>query len=96
MTDEYIIEKGYKIWLAQYYKEPQADFKINYWQYTSSGQVHGIEGKVDLDLAYDEINNQQSVENSVDKRYKIGTTYITQVNLKVRSGARNLVSSKII
>ena len=90
-----LIEKGFKIWLAQWNDKPTADFPINYWQYSSKGSVHGIQGNVDLDIAYDEIKNQQPVENSVDNRYKIGRTYITQVNLKVRTGAGTWFSQKL-
>lgn len=84
-----IIDKGYKIWLAQYYKEPTASFKINFWQWTSKGNVHGIEGNVDLDICYDEIDYKQPVENPVDnlKLYEVGKTYVTQVDLHVRDGA---------
>lgn len=90
-----IIKHGFKIWLAQWNDKPTANFPINYWQYSSKGNVHGIQGNVDLDISYDEINNQQPVENSVDNRYKIGRTYITQVNLKVRTGAGTWFSQKL-
>ena len=63
-----LIEKGFKIWLAQWNDKPTANFPINYWQYSSKGNVHGIQGNVDLDISYDEINNQQPVENSVKER----------------------------
>lgn len=67
-----LIEKGFKIWLAQWNDKPTADFPINYWQYSSKGNVHGIQGNVDLDISYDKINNQQPVENSVEKsRYEV-------------------------
>lgn len=64
-----IINHGFKIWLAQWNDKPTADFPINYWQYTSKGQVHGIEGNIDLDICYDDIlitvdNVDNSVENS--------------------------------
>ena len=42
----------YIIWVAEYRKEPLYTGKYDMWQYTSSGQVDGIEGRVDLNLSY--------------------------------------------
>lgn len=85
-----LIEKGYKIWLAQWNDKPTANFKIDYWQYTSKGQIHGIEGNVDLDISYNNINNTQSVDNSVNNfTYEIGKTYKTTVDLNVRTAPRS-------
>ena len=44
----------YGIWLAQYYKEPFFPYQFSLWQYTDSGSVDGIEGKVDLNLYFGE------------------------------------------
>lgn len=83
-----LIKQGYYIWLAQWNDKPTASFKINYWQYTSKGQIHGIEGNVDLDICYDEINNTQPVEKPVENfTYEVGKTYKTTVDLRVRDGA---------
>lgn len=40
----------YRIWIAQY--RSTLDFKYNYqiWQYTSSGSVNGISGRVDMNI----------------------------------------------
>lgn len=93
-----LIEKGYKIWLAQYYKEPQADFKINYWQYTSKGSVHGIQGNVDLDICYDDILiTVDNVDNSVEKsRFEVRKNLYYWGRFKCKNRSRNLVFSKII
>lgn len=40
------------IWLAQYGDEVTYDGKYHMWQYTSSGRVLGIEGRVDLNLSF--------------------------------------------
>lgn len=40
------LKKKYLIWLAQY--SSKADLDYDYWQYTSSGKVSGIQGNVDL------------------------------------------------
>ena len=36
------------IWLAQWGEKQTANFKVDIWQFTSSGQVDGIKGNVDL------------------------------------------------
>jgi GH25 family lysozyme M1 (1,4-beta-N-acetylmuramidase) len=43
---------GYNIWLAEYRQSPEYTGKYDMWQYTSSGTVSGIEGRVDLDISY--------------------------------------------
>ena len=45
---------GYDFWFAQYNSRNQPDMYYNYriWQYTDSGSIPGIEGKVDMDLAF--------------------------------------------
>lgn len=43
------LKKKYMIWLAQY--SSKASLEYDYWQYTSSGSVSGINGKVDLNKA---------------------------------------------
>lgn len=43
------LKKKYLIWLAQY--SSKASLEYDYWQYTSSGSVGGINGKVDLSKA---------------------------------------------
>lgn len=44
--------ENYVIWLAEYRKNPVYSGKYYIWQYTSSGSVDGIEGRVDLDISY--------------------------------------------
>lgn len=50
------IPTRYDIWLAQWPKNPQPEPKPEQaggmWQYTSSGTVDGIEGRVDMNIAY--------------------------------------------
>lgn len=45
------------IWLAQYGDEVTYGGKYHMWQYTSSGRVLGIEGRVDLNLSFLEPEN---------------------------------------
>lgn len=40
----------YPFWLAQYSETPSFYYDFQMWQYTSSGAVNGIEGRVDMDL----------------------------------------------
>lgn len=42
----------YTIWVAEYREEPLYTGRYDLWQYTSSGSVDGIEGRVDLNLSY--------------------------------------------
>lgn len=46
----------YKIWLAEYRQTPEYTERYDMWQYTSSGAVSGIEGRVDLNISYLGIN----------------------------------------
>ncbi|MBD5468902.1 MAG: hypothetical protein HDR21_12210 [Lachnospiraceae bacterium] len=42
----------YILWVAQYNKTCTADHRIDLWQYTSSGAITGISGKVDISECY--------------------------------------------
>ena len=44
---------NYYIWLAEYRSVPLYQGYYNMWQYTSKGKVDGIEGNVDLNIAYE-------------------------------------------
>lgn len=45
--------ENYDKWFA-YYKYPlRFPYKMNMWQYTSSGEVDGVEGGVDINIAFD-------------------------------------------
>ncbi len=46
---------NYSIWVAQYNKENTYTGKYDMWQYTSKGKVAGINGNVDLNLLYNEL-----------------------------------------
>ena len=47
--------QSYKIWLANYTTKTSYANPYEYWQYTSSGSVDGISGKVDCNFWYTEI-----------------------------------------
>jgi len=40
------------VWLAQYAEKPTYGGKYTMWQYTSKGQINGISGYVDMNIAY--------------------------------------------
>lgn len=44
--------ENYCIWLAEYRKVPVYQGYYRMWQYTSQGQVDGIEGNVDMNISY--------------------------------------------
>jgi len=43
---------SYKIWLAHWAESTNYKGKIDMWQYTSSGTVPGISGRVDMNISY--------------------------------------------
>lgn len=44
--------KGHRRWLAEYRETPLYTGNYQMWQYTSSGSIDGINGRVDLDLSF--------------------------------------------
>ena len=64
---------GYNIWLAEYRQTPMYDERYDMWQYTSSGSVAGINGRVDLNVSYigSSRQNNNHVENETES--EIGT-----------------------
>ena len=45
-------EHNYPVWVAEYYDRCEYDKNYNAWQYTSKGNINGIEGNVDLNIFY--------------------------------------------
>lgn len=85
-----LINKGFKIWLAQWNDKITANFNVDFWQYSNKGQVQGITGKVDMNICYNDISkNVNNVDKSVEKSnlFTRGKTYTLQVDLNVRTGA---------
>lgn len=50
-VDDDVLAK-FTIWVAEYRKEPLYVGRYSIWQYTSSGAINGINGRVDLNLSY--------------------------------------------
>ena len=44
--------QGYTFWLAEYNDTPSFTYDFDLWQYASDGSVDGIDGNVDLNLAF--------------------------------------------
>lgn len=75
---------NYKIWLAQWANDYSKDFKVDMWQYTSNGQVDGINGRVDMNYCLncenqnvEDITGETEIERSdfeVPKTWKNGST----------------------
>lgn len=42
----------YPIWYADYEKIPQTPYAFSFWQYSSTGKIEGISGRVDLDIQF--------------------------------------------
>ena len=60
------LEKYY-IWLAQWGDKHTADFKVDFWQYTSSGKILGITGNVDMNYQLNEIKEENKILKSEDE-----------------------------
>src|SRR5699024_9292931 len=46
------LSKDYTVWAAQYYDKCEVKHDYSIWQYSSSGKVSGISGRVDMDFWY--------------------------------------------
>lgn len=50
--------ENYDFWYADYEKIPQTPYDFSMWQYTESGHVNGISGKVDLNIQFFPTNEE--------------------------------------
>ncbi len=71
-----LIENKYKVWFAQYNTYPSYNRDYEFWQYTSSGSVNGISGRVDCNFWY--------YDNDAEET-KSGTTSIKNADIKLGS-----------
>ena len=60
--DTSVLSDDIYIWLAEYTDATTYDGKYHMWQYTSSGRVLGIEGRVDLNLSFLEPKRKEDVK----------------------------------
>lgn len=68
------IQQKYKIWMAWYDQDvsrissgPAYDGQCAMWQYTSQGTVPGINGKVDVDVAYFGYNGTETAKDTSER-----------------------------
>lgn len=67
---------NYKIWWAEYNGEskPSSKLKVDLWQYTSSGKVNGIKGKVDISKCMCDCNDNNNESGDFEvKEYVNGS-----------------------
>lgn len=63
------IYKYYPIWVAQYYKKCSYKHEIWAWQYTSSGRVSGLPGRIDMNYIYGKVYGHTATEERPKARY---------------------------
>ncbi len=64
----------YDIWLAEYDNErPEYPYQFAMWQYTSEGEVEGIEGDVDLNICFKDYTCEP-IETSVSEKISESTS----------------------
>lgn len=86
-----------RIWLAQF--NDSVTYKGNYhmWQYTSSGNVPGIKGRVDMNVAYFSVTNdvtRQSIVNGITNTGDLDIVSFIDMNMEtVLSKTVNLRAS---
>lgn len=61
----------YKVWLAHYTDKTNYAGKYNIWQYTSNGIVKGINGRVDLNIAYFKLSTNASDQAKDDSEVSL-------------------------
>jgi GH25 family lysozyme M1 (1,4-beta-N-acetylmuramidase) len=61
-------EAGYAIWCAKYSDEkPKIDAEYDIWQYSSTGTMEGISGKVDMNEMVNDIRHTEKRKKTVDE-----------------------------
>ena len=65
--DTSVLTDDIYVWLAEYGDAVTYDKKYHIWQYTSSGRVLGIEGRVDLNLSYLEPKNKDNLDEEENR-----------------------------
>lgn len=81
------IAESYPIWMARYATEANYAGDYTFWQYTSSGSVDGISGKVDVDVWYDDGTLLQGDYSVCDGIYTIASKLNISQVLDVADGS---------
>lgn len=63
------IYKYHPIWVAQYHSRCDYRHEIYMWQYTSSGRVSGLPGRIDMNILYGKVYGQTATEEKPKARY---------------------------
>lgn len=63
------LEKNYQIWLAHYTTQTSYSGDYYVWQYSSKGQINGINGYVDCNFFYEK-SNVENVRKYVERCYQ--------------------------
>lgn len=79
MYDKDLLAK-YIFWLADYEGEP--NYPCTFRQYSSKGKVNGINGNVDMDYQYKEVQEGDNMANTVDKVIKVAEAEIGYLEKK--------------
>ena len=89
----------YPMWVANYQEQPLA-FEHQMWQHTSYGTVKGISGRVDINIAYEDLRVHKrimvnkvisdSIKETLNVRYNVGlpldTLDMAQMNAAIANG----------
>ena len=79
----------YDKWLAQWNNKPTYGKPFGIWQYTSDGKVDGINGRVDMNIAYKDYPSIIANMNKPEKPVEVIEEVTVKVNtsLNIREGA---------
>ena len=61
-----MIDAKYKVWLAQYSEDIGYSRPMTFWQYTSSGEVKGIDGNVDCNFWFYNNDAEVTVDGTIN------------------------------
>ena len=95
--------QDYPFWLAQYSTSNSYSKRVDYWQYSSSGRVSGINGNVDMDFYYYNLNGTgteagtKSIRNcSVSLPYSqmAYSGYALEPKVTVKDGSKTLTAGE--
>ncbi len=59
--------KDYDFWLAEYGEKPSYYYDYKIWQYSDSGNIPGIEGKVDLNICFSPYGDKKTESKKADQ-----------------------------
>lgn len=78
----------YKVWLANYTTKTLYQGNYDFWQYSSSGSISGINGRVDCNFWYD-FDSPRYSQTVADGIYRIETAAKSGMALDINNASRN-------